>query len=111
MARLNFSAASARRTEGVDHLAREQSSDDRFASIPGHLHAAAVMREVIEVEADLVRIDAHDVAELREEPRLSIRGEAHHFVFVAVLSKAQELGKGGIKQAEGVRVRHRAANV
>ncbi len=37
------------------------------------------------------------------EPRLSVGGEPHHFVLIAVLRESEELGEGRIENAERVR--------
>src|SRR6476659_3562537 len=69
------------------------------------------MAEVVEVEPDLVALDAHDVANLCGEPRFAVRGEPHHLVFIAVLRKSEKLRKCRVVEAEGVRKLNAAADI
>jgi hypothetical protein len=65
------------------------------------------MGEVVEVEPALNVVThdlgSNDLAYSIREARLPVGGEAHHFVLVAVLRKAEELRERGIEDAEGVR--------
>ena len=64
-----------------------------------------MMREVIEAQPESVPIRTHDIAKRFELFRLAIRREAHHFVFIAELQKAQVLRDGAIEEAQRMRKR------
>src|SRR6516162_7848088 len=49
-----------------------------------------------------VRLDAEDFAHGVQIERPAVSSKAHHFVFVAVMKKAQVLGQGRVKDAERV---------
>jgi hypothetical protein len=61
------------------------------------------MGEVVEVELHLGSSDTHDVADLLRVNRLTIGGQTHQLVLVAILREAEELGEGGVKDPKRVR--------
>ena len=54
----DFLARRPRLAEDLDHFAREQVAGDRLATIPSHLDALAMVREVIQVKAGIGRFRA-----------------------------------------------------
>jgi len=112
MLRAHFGVGSARIiAEGIGEFVGVNGAEGRLAPVPAHDHALIVMGEVTEVEADLIVIGTDDVADLLEEARLAVSGESHHFVLVAILGESEELGEGGVEEAEGVREADGAAHV
>ena len=64
---------------------------------PAHFRAGALMREIIQAEAETrAAIGQHDAAKFIEKFRLAVSGEAHHFIFVAKFPKAEILGERGV---------------
>ncbi len=91
---------------------REHRAERRRAVGPRHLDALVVMREVAEVELVAHAVaEAHDVAQLRQERRLAVGGEAHQLVLVAERRQPEELREGGVEDAEAVGERHDALHV
>src|ERR1043166_2484250 len=100
MALLQLCSRNPRRAEDLGHFARIQWAQSRFPAFPGHLDAVAMMNKIIEIEPDLVVFDAHHIAHLLGEARLPIGREAHHFVFVAIFRKTEQLRECRIKLSE-----------
>jgi hypothetical protein len=69
------------------------------------------MNEVVEVEADLIAFDAHDVADQSGKARFAVRRQTHHLVFVAVLREAEQLRERRVEQAKRMREADAAADV
>ena len=71
-----------------------------------------MVREVIQAQAETISavIRLHDLAELFQELRLSIRRQAHHFVFVAKFPEAHVLRERRVVHAQRMRKRDRAVH-
>src|SRR5256884_538322 len=97
---------SANRPQALRHFIRKHFAERRrlVGFGPGHLRAGAVMREVIELQAEAVAVGAaiktHDVAKRAELLRLAVRGQAHDFVLVAKFQEAQILRHRAVKQSK-----------
>ena len=89
--------------KGVDHLVRINATYRGRAIVPRHVDALRMMCEIIEIETDLIASGADNIAYFINEPGLAVRGQAHHFVFVAVLGKAEVLGERGVEDPKRVR--------
>ena len=103
VALLDFGPGHARFAKNLCHLVRKDRAQSRFPAIPSHLHALAVMCEVVQIQAALISLGADQAPHLFGKARLAISGEAHHLVFVAVLGKAEKLRKSGVEKAQRVR--------
>src|ERR1051325_480921 len=100
-------ACLARQAECSSELIGKDSTDDGGALLPGDLDAFTRVAKVVEVEREAAaRFGANDVAKLFHEPRTAIRGQSHQFPFVSVMRKAEELCRGGVNDARGVRILH-----
>ncbi len=74
------------------------------AVAPGHFRALALMREIFEAEAEGERlVGVNDAAKFLEKFGLAVRGEAHHFVFVAEFPEAEILRERGVIHSERMR--------
>src|SRR5690349_18176250 len=104
-------AGFARGPEDVGEPLGVDRPGNRFATFPRHLDAAAVMSEVVEVEANLVAGNVDQLPHLRQEARLAVCSEAHHFVLVSVFWKTEVLRERRIEQAERMRKADRAESV
>src|SRR5262249_18457334 len=90
----------ARRPKGAGEFIGENSANHRRTLIPGHVDTFRYMPKIIQIQAEPVTaLSANDVPKLFDESRLSMRREAHHFSFVAIMRKAEELRRGGVEDS------------
>jgi hypothetical protein len=68
------------------------------------------MDEIVEIKPHLIAGSSDDLADLRNKTGFAERGQTHHLVLVAELGESKELRKGGVKEPEGVREMHTAAD-
>jgi len=100
---------SANRSQALRHFIRKHFAERRrlIGFGPGHFRARAVMREVIEPQAEAVpvgaAIKAHDVAKSAELFRVAVSGEPHDFVLVAKFQEAEILRHRAVKQSKRMR--------
>src|SRR5207244_3316287 len=81
------------------------SADLWRAVAPAHLDAFHMMAKILQVQTKLaVCFGLHEVAELFEVTRLTVRREAHDFSFVTVMRKAEKLRGRGVQDSERVRI-------
>ena len=111
---LDRSRRIARRPQALGHIVGEHRAQlgSLVGIAPGHLRAGAMVFEILEPqpEAD-ASIGADDAAELVEEGRLAVGAQAHHFVFIAELSKSQVLRDSRVIHTEGMWKRNRPVDV
>jgi hypothetical protein len=70
------------------------------AILPGVRNVFDVVTEKFQVQSKTaVGFDTDDFAEWFEKVGFAVRRESHHFIFVAVLREAEELGQRGVKNA------------
>src|SRR5258708_154013 len=84
---LKFTAGNARGTERFGHFVGISGAESWLTAIPAHVDALGVMDEVIEIETALIAGGSNDIADLLDEARLAIGGEAHHLVLITVLGE------------------------
>ena len=111
VALLDFGARCAGFAELLGHLRGEDGAKRRLAAVPGHFDAFECVREIVQIEPALAPLGANHLPYSIRETRLAIGGETHHFVFVAVLGKAEELRERRVEDAEGVRKQDRALDL
>src|SRR5690348_6373882 len=96
----------ARGAQFARHFLRKQfpKRGHLVAFGPRHLRAGPMMREIFQaqMEAGELVVVAQNVAKYFKSLRLTVRGQAHHFVFVTELRKAEILRDCGVIQAERV---------
>ena len=95
-------AIGPRLTEGFEHPAGIDRAKRRLTIVPRHFHALTVVDEVVEIQADLILFGTHYLTDFVDEARLTVCGEAHHFVLVSILRKAEELSECRVEQPEGM---------
>jgi hypothetical protein len=95
----DFTSRDSWLAEDLPHPAGKNRANYGLTSLPGHVYALCVMSEVIEIQAALISLSFHDIAQLLHEARFSVGGQAHHLVFVAVVRKTEELRKRGVEKA------------
>src|SRR5438309_2181958 len=104
---------SANRPQALRHFIRKHFAE-RWRLVgfgPGHLRARAVMREVIQPQAEAVPVGApiktYDVAEYVEPLRVAVRGQPHDFVLVAKFQETEILRHRAVKQSKRMRESYR----
>ena len=106
VARLDRLALLARRSERLAQPLGVERPQRRRSAVPGHVHALAVVEEVLEAEPEEVAVEADDVAHHVEVARLAVGGEAHDLALVAPRAEAQVLRDRRVGHAQRVRVEH-----
>ena len=88
----------ARGSEQIGQFSGVKGANLGRTIVPTVGHVVGVMPEIRQVQAKgAIRLNADQLAHLLEIFWFAVRREAHHFVFVAVMGKADELGDGGIE--------------
>ena len=94
----------ARGTQERFQLGAEDGADFGRAIVPCVVDVLAVVAEEFEAEAEgAVGLDADDLPHLVHVGGLAVGGEAHDFVFVAVVGEADELRDCRVEKAQRVR--------
>src|SRR5947209_16339896 len=88
----------SRRPEKIDERMAIKGADFRRAIFPRVGNVADMVPEKFQIQPEgSVGTNPHDLAKRIEKGRLAVGREAHHFVFVAIIRKPEELGQRGIK--------------
>src|SRR5205809_715890 len=61
------------------------------------------MQKIVQLQAEALPPDLHDLPELVQNLRLAVWREPHHLVLVAVLQETEVLGHRGVEDANRVR--------
>src|SRR5690348_11308583 len=94
----NFAVRQPRRAQEIDHSGRIVTSQlDRTVFLNGHALRAAERHEVIEIKMKGPVVKRNDLANGIAISRPSIRGEAHHLAFIAILAITEKFAKHGIE--------------
>src|SRR6266850_6961494 len=73
--------------------------------IPRHVHTFRVMAEILEIQSKLaIFLSANDLTKLIDKTWLAVWGKSHHFAFIAIMREADELRRGCVDYARGMRV-------
>ena len=97
---LNRLVRLARRSEKIDQGTPIKRADLRRAILPGIRNVSDVVPKKFQVQSKTaIGLNADDFAKRFEKVRFAVRGESHHFVFVAVMRETEILGKRRIKNA------------
>src|ERR1700734_2934479 len=103
---LEWFAIFTRRAQTLFEIRGEKPAKHRrlICFPPSHIGALALMGEILEAQAERKgAIGINDAAEFVQKFRLAVRGQAHHFVFVAEFPKANVLRESGVVHTQRMR--------